>query len=382
MAASGIGVRASAQEKADLVEQFIRLCDVESPSRSERAIADLVTDDLRSLGLEVVEDSSGTETGSPAGNLLTHIDGSPDAPTILLCAHLDTVPLTAPVDVVRHDDVLSNANEAILGADNKAAVAVILAVARRLARAGSQVGVEILFTTCEERTLAGAKAFDLDALRSDFGFVFDHASPIGELITAAPTYYHVEGRFRGHAVHAGLCPERGHNAIAAAAAAISSLEFGRLDAETTRNVGLIDGGSAPNVVAERCTATCEARAVDHQRAAAVATEIVDAMTEAATDAGCDVELIVEERFRGYRVPRSAVPVQVAARALADVGIEATPISTGGGSDANVFQARGFQCLNVANGTEGAHQPDERVTVAALETMLDVTLGIVRHAASA
>jgi tripeptide aminopeptidase len=381
MAASSVEARASAQEKADLVEQFIRLCELESPSGSERQIADVVADELRGLGLAVAEDASASDTGSSAGNLLARIDGAPGAPTILLCAHLDTVPLAAPVDVVREDDVLSNRNDAIVGADNKAAVAVILAVARRLARGGSPVGVEILFTTCEERALAGAKAFDIATLGSDFGFVFDHASPIGELITAAPTYYHVEGRFRGHAVHAGLCPELGHNAIAAAAAAVSSLEFGRLDAETTRNVGLIAGGSAPNVVAEHCTVTCEARAIDTQRAAAVASEIVDAMTEAATDGGCDVELTVEERFRGYHVPRTAAPVQVATRALADVGIEAEPISTGGGSDANVFQARGFQCLNVANGTEGAHQPDERVAVAALETMLDVALGLVRHAAS-
>src|SRR5947209_6479445 len=342
MAASGIDARASEREKADLVEQFIRLCELESPSRSERQIADVVAGELRTLGLEVAEDVSGLETGSSAGNLLTRIDGPPDARTILLCAHLDTVPLAASVDVVRNDDVLSNANEAILGADNKAAVAVILGVARRLVRAGPPVTVEILFTTCEEHTLAGAKAFDLGSLRSDFGFVFDHASPIGELIAAAPTYYHVEGRFRGHAVHAGLCPERGHNAIAAAAAAISSLEFGRLDAETTRNVGLIDGGTAPNVVAERCTVTCEARAIDHQRAAAVATEIVDAMTEAATDAGCDVELAVEERFRGYRVPRSAPPVRVAARARAHLGIAALPVATGGGSDANAIQARRLQ----------------------------------------
>jgi tripeptide aminopeptidase len=146
-------------------------------------------------------------------------------------------------------------------------------------------------------------------------------------------------------------------------------------------VGRIEGGTASNVVAERCFLQCEARSTDHERAGAVATSIVDSMTEAASDRECDLEIHVEELFRSYKVQRSALPVEVAARALADVGIEPQPISTGGGSDANVFQARGFECVNLANGTKGAHQPDESVTVDALETMLDVALGLVRHSAA-
>jgi tripeptide aminopeptidase len=341
-----------------------------------------VTAELRGLGLDVAEDSTGAETGSSAGNLLARIPAPDGARTILLCAHLDTVPLTAAVEVEEVEGVLANRNEAILGADNKAAVAVILAVARRvLADGGPPVGIEILFTTCEELALRGAKAFDLGALRSEYGFVFDHASPIGELILAAPSYYSIEGRFRGKAAHAGLCPEKGHSAIEAAAAAVASTRFGRLDPETTANVGRIEGGSASNVVAERCYLQCEARSIDHERAGALATSIVDAMTEAASDRECDVEIDVEELFRGYKVPRGSAPVEVATRALEAVGIEPLPISTGGGSDANVFQARGFNCLNVANGTEAAHQPDERVTVDALETMLDVALGLVHHSAA-
>jgi tripeptide aminopeptidase len=308
---------------------------------------------------------------------------SPDTRTILLCAHLDTVPQEAPVEVEEVEGVLRNRNEAILGADNKAAIAVILAAARKLLGGGSRPpgGIEILFTTCEEQALRGAKAFDMSRLGSDFGFVFDHASPIGELILAAPTSFRVEGRFRGKAAHAGLCPEKGHNAIEAASAAVAAARFGRLDDHTTANVGRIEGGTASNVVAERCYLQCEARSTDHERAGDVATSSVDAMTEAASDRECDLEIHVEELFRGYKVPRSALPVEVASRALADAGIEPQPISTGGGSDANVFQARGFPCVNLANGTKAAHQPDERVTVDALTTMLDVALGIVQHSAA-
>jgi tripeptide aminopeptidase len=358
------------------------MCEIESPSRRERPMADAIAADLRELGLEVEEDTSQPETGSDAGNLLARIPAAGGGRSILLCAHLDTVPLDAPVKVERSEEgVLSNRNEAILGADNKAAVAVILAVARRLVEQGAPVGLEILLTTCEELALAGAKAFDLGRLQSDFGFVFDHASPIGELIVAAPSYFSVAGHFRGKAAHAGLAPETGHNAIEAAAAAIASLRFGRLDDITTSNVGRIVGGTASNVVAERCRVECEARSIDHERAAAVAGDIVDAMTQSATDRACDVEIDVQELFRGFRMPKSASTVAVASRALEDVRIEPRHILTGGGSDANSFQARGFECLNVANGTEAAHQPDERVSVAALETMLDVALGIVRHSAA-
>src|SRR3954466_5494345 len=161
--------RASAHERERVVEDFVRLCEIESPSRRERAMADAVTADLQSLGLEVGEDGSAGETGSDAGNLLARIPGPEGSRTILLCAHLDTVPLDAAVSVERTEGgVLQNRNEAIVGADNKAAVAVILGVVRRLMeREERTVGGEILFTMCEELALAGAKAFDLGKLQSD-----------------------------------------------------------------------------------------------------------------------------------------------------------------------------------------------------------------------
>jgi tripeptide aminopeptidase len=370
--------RATPQEKERMVEHFVRLCEIESPSRSERAMADAVSGELRAIGLQPEEDGSGAETGADAGNVLARMPGPDGAPTVLLCAHLDTVPLDDRVEPVRRDGLITNRNEAILGADNKAAVAVMLAAARKLAAEGSPVGLELLFTTCEEVALAGAKAFDLGRLSSDFGFVFDHATPIGEVVVAAPTYYRIEARFHGQAAHAGIRPEAGHNAIAAAAAGISHMRLGRLDPQTTANVGTIQGGTAGNVVAERCRVELEARSLDHDRAGDVVSEMVDSLTQAATDGACDLELDVEELFRGYRLPKSAPPVQAACRALEELGFEPSFIQTGGGSDANVFQARGFQCVNLANGTEANHQPDESVTVDALERMLDVTLGLVAH----
>jgi tripeptide aminopeptidase len=374
-------VRASAEERERLLADFVRLCEIESPSRQERAVADAMTVELRSLGLDVEEDGSAAATGSDAGNLVARVPGPEGARTVLLCAHLDTVPLDAPVDVAREDGIFRNRNEAILGADNKAAVATILAAVRHFARAGGPpVGIELLFTTCEEVALRGAHAFDTASLRSEFGFVFDHASPIGELIVAAPTYYRLEARFRGAAAHAGIRPEDGRNAITAAARAIAAMPLGRIDDKTTSNVGRIEGGTAANVVAERCGVELEARSLDDERAGSLVGELVDTATAAASDLECDLETSVERQFRAYRLSRTSPPVAAAARALERLGIEPVYRPTGGGSDANALIANGLPVLNVANGTERNHQPDEFVTADALETMLDLTIEIVVESA--
>jgi tripeptide aminopeptidase len=377
---SAVIVEASSEERERLVADFVRLCEIESPSGDERAIADAVTEELRALGLAVEEDDTAAETGAGAGNLVARIPGPDDTPTVLLCAHIDTVPLAAPVVVQRSDGVLTNRNEAILGADNKAAVATVLGAARRLVKDASKVGVELLFTTSEERALRGSRAFDRGRLSADYGFVFDHASPIGELIVASPTYYRLAASFRGQAAHAGIRPEAGANAIAAAAGAIARMRIGRIDDETTANVGRIEGGTAANVVAERCDIELEARSIDDARAGEVVSGLVDACTEAASDGHCDLDTSVERLFRGYRLTRTEPAVEIAAAALEACGFEPVYITTGGGSDANALIAAGLPVVNIANGTKRNHQPDESVTEDALEAMLDVTLGIVAQAA--
>jgi tripeptide aminopeptidase len=219
----------------------------------------------------------------------------------------------------------------------------------------------------------------MSRLSADYGYVFDHASAIGEIVLASPTYYSLRASFKGQAAHAGIRPEAGHNAIAAAARAIAAMRLGRLDEGTTANVGVITGGTNANVVAERCFVDLEARSLDPERAGEVVSEMVDALAEAATDLECDVETSVERLFRGYRLPRTAPPVEVAAAALQEHGLEPVYINSGGGSDANVFVAAGLTVVNLANGTEGNHQPDESVTVDALERMLEITVSLVTQA---
>ncbi|MCW2950944.1 MAG: peptidase dimerization domain protein [Conexibacter sp.] len=374
--------RAEEGERRRLGALFAELCAIESPYGRERACGDRVAAELRGLGVAVEEDGAGAQVGADCGNLLARIPGREGAPErgVLLCAHLDTVPLTGPVEPVLVGDGWENRHEAILGADNKAAVAVMLAVARRALAEPPPIPLELLFTVSEENALAGAKAFDVSRLRSAFGYVFDHATPIGEVIVAAPTYHRVVGEFHGVAAHAGIRPEDGRSAIAAAAKAIAAMTLGRLDAETTANVGLIEGGSGVNVVPEHCRVVGEARSLEEARVEAVVAELVDHLHDGANAVGCDVDVIVEQLFRGFRVKPTAPELLAAEAALRARGHTPRRIVTGGGSDANALLVGGFPCLNLANGTERAHQPDERVAVAALDEMLDVALTLLDTAA--
>ena len=386
--------RADAGERRALGDLFAELCAIESPYGRERACADRVAAELRGLGLTVEEDDAGPIAGSDAGNLLTRVPstnggiegGGPIAAGadgeragILLCAHLDTVPLTGPVDPVCEEGVWRNRHDAILGADNKAAVAVMLAAARRWVAESPPVPVELLFTVCEEHALAGAKAFDASKLRSRFGYVFDHASPIGEIVLASPYYHRIVAELQGVAAHAGIRPEAGRSAIVAAARAIAAMPLGRLDHDTTANVGTITGGSGINVVPERCVVEAEVRSLDEQKVEAVVSEIVDHLTDGANAAECDLDVNVARLFHGYRTRPSAPEVQTAEAALRACGYTPSHIVTGGGSDANALAAAGFPCINLANGTERNHQPDEAVSVAALEGMLDVALALLDNA---
>jgi tripeptide aminopeptidase len=391
-------------ERRYLSDTFVALCRIESPSGRERACAEWIAGELRALGIEVEEDDAGAAAGSDCGNLLARIPavvGPPTTPShalegggrgsILLCAHMDTVPLQAPVEPVLREGRWENANEGILGADNKAAVAVLLALARRARReglgnpptvptppaAGFPIDIEMLFTVGEERSLAGARAFDVGALRSRVGYVFDHSSPVGEVILSSPGHHRLEATFHGLAAHAGVRPERGRSAILAAARAVADMRLGRLDAQSTANVGTIAGGSAINVVPERCAIVAEVRSQREERAEEILAELLDCVHEAANlpECECDVDVTVERTFRGYLTSASSPAVRAAESALRRCGHEPVRVASGGASDANALIAAGIPTVNLANGTERNHEPGECVSVEALEGMLEVALAL-------
>jgi tripeptide aminopeptidase len=296
---------------------------------------------------------------------------------IFLCAHLDTVPPTGPLEPVVEDGVVRNAGGTILGADDKAAVAVMLDAARLiLAENRPHAGVELLFTPKEEVGLQGAKAFDASTLRAEVGFVYDQAARIGDVILGAPYARLLEVTIRGRAAHAGMAPEEGRSAIAAAARAIADFRLGRLDDETTASVGLIQGGTARNIVPDRCTFSVDVRSHDESKLSDVVQELLETVTFAAALEQCEAETRVEESYRGYRFGRTDLPIALACSALERSGVTPTLGLTGGGADANVFNERGRRCVNLANGMAEIHTPDEHIAVADLERMVDVTLALV------
>jgi tripeptide aminopeptidase len=373
--------RTDPAERERLGALFGELCRIESPSGREGACAERVTAELHALGLEVEEDEAGEAVGGDSGNLLARVPGPPEAPWVLMCAHLDTVQPTAPIEPVIVEGGWENAQDGILGADNKSAVAALLVLARRYAAITPPVGLELLFTVGEEDALAGVKELDASRLRSRFGYVFDHASPIGEVVVASPSYHRVQAEFHGAAAHAGIRPEDGRSAISAAAHAIAKMPLGRLDPETTANVGLIEGGSGGNVVPERCRLLGEARSLDPGRAERAVQAMIDALHDGAGSAECDVDVSSQCLFHGYRTDPRAPAIRAAEAALRECGHTPRHIVTGGGSDANALEAAGLSCVNLANGTERNHEPTERVSVAALEDALDVALALPGVAAA-
>ena len=363
-----------------LLERFVRLCEIPSITGDERAVADAVGAELSELGIDFEEDDSAGPARAGAGNLIARVPGREGAErTIAFFAHLDTVPHHEPIRVVDDGGVLRSAGETILGADNKAAVAVLMELGADLIAEPGPVAVELVFTVAEEQGLRGAGALATGELVSEIGYVLDHASPIGEIITASPTYKKLIAEFRGVEAHAGIRPEAGRSAIEAASAAIATMDLGRLDAETTANVGTIDGGSAPNVVAGSCRVEAEARSLKAGRAEEIAQGLVDACTWAAGERGVDIDVLVETFFRGYRIKASSEPLRIARAGCERCGIEAREVPTGGGSDANALRAGGFDALLLANGTEANHTPQESVGVAELSRMKELCAAIVAEA---
>jgi tripeptide aminopeptidase len=366
----------------DVLDLFCELAAVASPPGEERPVADLVTRYLRDCGLGFDEDDAGGAIGSTMGNIYARIEPTTEGEPLLFCAHLDTVPPTAAIEPVVDEGVVRNAAGTILGADDKAAVAAMLDATRRLLAEGRpHAGIELLFTPKEEVGLVGAYAFDHTRLQARTGYVYDQAAPVGVVILGAPYSQSLEVTFHGRAAHSGMHPDDGRSAIVAAARAISEMRLGRVDELSTANVGTITGGTATNIVPEWCTFVAEARSHDERRLADLIQEMQDAITFAAGVAECDVETAARKSYRGYRFTKSDRAVALAARALGRCGYEVTYELSGGAADANVFNERGLQCVNLANGMTDIHTPNEHIAVADLEAMVDVTLALVDEAAA-
>ncbi len=360
-----------------LLDHFCELCAITSPSGQEREVADGVRSYLEEVGLSVDEDDAAGLLEGDTGNLYCRLPATASGLPIFLCAHTDTVPPEAPIEPVIEDGIVRNAAGTILGSDNKAAVVVMLEAMRQVVvDRRPHAGIELLFTAQEEVSLRGAGAFDHTRLEARTGFVYDQGAPIGEIVLGSPHGRILDFRFHGRAAHAGMAPEDGRSAISAASRAIADFRLGRIDEETSANVGAITGGTARNVVPEWCSFQAEVRSHDERKATELVREMLETVAFAASLGECEVESEVRPSFPGYRFRESDPPVQLAAGALSRAGFEPTYALSGGGADANVFNARGLTCVNLANGMAEIHTPDEHIAVADLDSMVEVTLALV------
>ena len=362
-----------------LTQTFIRLARIDSPALEEGAVAAAVRAELAELGWEVLDD----RTGPQVGNLLARQHADDAGTPVLLSTHLDVVEPCRGVQPRVRNGVIESDGSTVLGADAKAGVAALLEAARVLH--DSDTGkltrrIELLFTWGEEVGHRGAKAFDRALARAQHGFVLDALMPVGSIVVAAPSYATFTVNIRGRAAHAGVEPERGVSAVVVAAHAIDSLAWGRLDDITTCNIGTLTAGTARNVVPEHAQLVGEVRSLESERVVARAQAIEDAFQHAAAKLGAEIEVDVQRVYAGYRLADSAPAVRRARAAFAALGGDARLSSTGGGSDANEFNAAGLECCVLGIGAEACHSVRERIAVSELGRLTDWILAIAIAAA--
>jgi tripeptide aminopeptidase len=354
-----------------MVKQFMDMVRIDSESGNEARFMGYLLGEVRALGGEAALDEYGNLIAAfPAlGCLATE--------PILLSCHGDTVKPGVGIEPVLVDGVIRSQGDTILGADDKAGIAEVLEALRV---ATVRPPVELAVSRQEEVGLLGVKAMDMSRITARRGFLMDNDT-LDTVVIGGPSYFAIDVAVTGRAAHAGMEPEKGVNAISAAAKAIAALRLGRLDHETTANVGVINGGLIRNGVPASCTFLAECRSADHAKAEALAAEMVTVIRGEVEAAGASVEVTVDEKCRAVRIPEDAWPVRIATRALATVGIDAKPVFITGFTDASIYNNRGIDMAVVGIGAQNEHSTEECVAVADMEKAVKVLLEIFRLAAA-
>ena len=359
-------------DRERLVSEFLTLVQVPSVSKREGEVARRLVATLQGMGAHVETDDAGEKVGADSGNILARFAGTTsDVPPLLLSAHMDTVP---PCDRIRphvQGDIIKADGTSVLGGDDKAGIVAILEAVRTVrSRRIAHGPVEVLFTICEEIGLAGAKNFDLGRLSSRAGLVLD-VDGVHDLVTQAPAANGLHVTVEGLEAHAGVCPERGLSAIAIAAEAIAGMRLGRIDAETTANLGVIEGGLASNIVPSHVRIRGEARSLSVEKLEAQTAHMRGCFERAAQDhrllldgqertGRCEVR--VQRNYERLHVGDQSRIVRLVALAARRLGRPFRTRASGGGSDANVFSSRGLEVATLACGMRDIHTVNEWVDV--------------------
>ncbi|AMC94134.1 hypothetical protein AOC36_09075 [Erysipelothrix larvae] len=360
-----------------MTQSFMELVGVASVSRHEGVFHDVLKKKLIDLGLELNEDSSRTQTGLGGNNLVFTLKGNCEGTPLFFSAHTDTVQPGEGIVPILDQGIITSQGHTILGADDKAGIAIIIELIQTIQEEHlPHPTLEFVFTPGEEIGLVGASALDMSTIHAHYGIVLDSDGPVGGITCASPTLITLETEITGKSAHAGLEPEKGISAIKVLAEIISQIKMGRLDEITTVNVGVIKGGSATNVVAEKATMKAEVRSIDHQvclNEIASITQIIDAVT---TQYGAHHHTTTQQLSTGYRFTQTMPFIGVIDQAIKANRCMSRYVISGGGSDANVFNAHGKQCVNIAIGYEKIHTVDEMIPVSQMETCVGVCLDII------
>jgi len=374
-----------------MADTFMNLVRIDSVSREEAEVSNVIQGMLKPLGAEIVIDGAGEKVGGDTGNLIARFAGNVNVPPLFLNAHMDTVGPGRGIEPVFENGVFTSRGPTILGADDKSAIAIILEVLRVIRENNLACGpLEVVFTVCEEVGLLGAKHLDYDSLSATYGFALDATDPLG-VVTRAPSANDLAFSVFGREAHAGAAPEKGINAIKIASQAIAQLQLGRIDAETTCNIGMIEGGLATNIVPGLVKIRGEVRSHDPEKLEAVTARIVSAF-EAAVE-NCPekdvaaslpaLESEVRQEYTRTNIPPEHPVVALAMRASENLGREMACKTTGGGADANVFFQHGIVLGVLGTGMRNMHTVNESVRLSDMVQSAELLLEILKlHAQTA
>ena len=365
----------------DVVKYFLELVCIDSESRNERKVADKLKADLAALGAQVFEDEAFLEHGGNAGNVFAHFAGNPEKEPILFCAHMDTVRPGNGIKPIITDGVIHTDGSTILGSDDKSGVAEIMVGIKRVIDSGADhAPIEVLFTICEEIGLLGARSFDKSKIKAKLGYAFD-SHEVGEVIIGAPSAEKFEIIVRGKEAHAGVEPENGINALRVASEAIAMMPNGRIDHESTCNMGKISGGIATNIVPNRIVINGEARSHDNSKLDRIVAEVKQALDTAVQryqlpHGHASYEFNNSRDYVAFSIAEDHPVVQLAKKALIGLGIEPKIKKGGGGSDANIFNLAGISMVICGSGMDNVHTVRERIKVSELEKGADLVEAMI------
>ncbi|MDF2556434.1 MAG: hypothetical protein K0R71_262 [Bacillales bacterium] len=363
-----------------LLNEFLELVQIDSETMHERAIADALKIKFSQLGLNVIEDESAALTGHGAGNLICNLKGSKEGvEPILLTCHMDTVAPGFGVKPIIKDGVVYSDGTTILGADDKAGIAAMLESIKVLKENNLPYGdIQFIITVGEEIGLVGSRHMDPKYLNAKFGYALDGGDRVGNVMVGAPTQARLVANIYGKTAHAGVAPEKGVSAINIAAKAISSMPLGRLDFETTANIGRIEGGGATNIVCEHVLVTAETRSLIAEKMETQAETMKRAFETAAVEMGGRAEVEVTIMYAGFKFTEEDQVVSIAKKAAEKIGRPCDCYHSGGGSDANIFNGHGVPTVVLSVGYEEIHTKNERMPIEELNKMAEMTLAIIEE----